>query len=271
MTHPPWPAPEPEPGPRDVTGYELEAVIGTGSTSTVYRARRGGGSGQVVALKRLLRSGKPEVAQRLREEAAALAALDHPHVVRVLGVVADGAGAAMAMEHAAGGSLATLLARRGTLAPAEVVAVAALLADALAAAHRRGMVHGDVKPANILLTSAGEPVLADFGIARPTAGPDPGGTTLMGTTGYMGPEVLEGARADERSDVYALGAVCYEMLCGGPPDGDAGGRPEAPAPPPLAGVVERSLARRPCDRFADMESMAAALRAAATGLPVPPG
>ncbi|MDQ3569685.1 MAG: serine/threonine protein kinase [Actinomycetota bacterium] len=253
-----------------MTGYELEAVIGKGSTSTVYRARRRGGDGQVVALKRLRSAGRPEVVQRLREEAGALAALDHPHLVRVLEVVPDGAGAAMAMEHAGGGSLATLLARRGTLAPGEAVTVAAPLADGLAAAHRRGLVHGDVKPANILFTAAGDPVLADFGIARPTAGPDPD-RTVMGTTGYMDPEVLEGARADERSDVYALGAVCYQMLCGEPPGGDAGRRRrEVPAPRALAAVVERSLARRPCDRFTDMESMAAALRAAVKDMPVPP-
>ncbi len=266
--------PVPDDGRRS-SGYRLDAVVGKGSTGTVYRARRGvRGGGQVVALKRLRGSAGPEVAERLMREAAALASLDHPNVVRVLDVVPDGAGSALAMEYAAGGSLATLLARRRRLRPEEAVAVAVPLADALGAVHRRGLVHGDVKPANILFTSEGIPVLGDFGLAAPTTDDDPGrgagSGTVMGTEGYVDPAVVEGAKADERSDVYALGAVCHEMLCGRPPGRHGPGREETLGPPELAAVVQRSIARRPADRFPDMAALGAALRAAAARLPVPP-
>ncbi|HSH59839.1 MAG TPA: serine/threonine-protein kinase [Acidimicrobiales bacterium] len=254
--------------------YRLESVIGQGGTATVYRARRRSrAGGPVVALKRLRKSGDPRVADRLRREAATLASLDHPNVVRVLDVVPDGTGSAIAMEYAPGGSLATLLARRGRLRPEEVVAVALPLADALATVHRRGLVHGDVKPANILFSSEGAPVLADFGLAGPTsnANPGPGSDGAQGTEGYVDPAVAGGAKApDERSDVYALGAVCHEMLCGRPPGRHAGRIGETLGSPELAAVLERSLAPRPCDRFPDMEAMGSALRAAATGLAVPP-
>jgi hypothetical protein len=258
-------------------GYRLEAIVGQGSTGTVYRARRDAssgstGSGRVVAVKRLRRSGDPEVAERLRREAAALASLDHPHIVRVLDLVADGNGAAMAMEYAAGGSLATLLARRGRLRPEETVAVAVPLADALAAVHHSGLVHGDVKPANILFTAAGAPVLADFGLAAGTSGADTvvGNGSVMGTEGYVDPALAGGAEVDERSDVYALGAVCHEMLCGRPPGRHAARERGALGPPELESVVRRSLARRPTDRFPGMAAMGAALRTVADGLPVPP-
>ena len=266
-----WPVSEPEPEPgsrrRRVAGYELEAVVGHGSTSTVYRARKGKGNrSQLVALKRLRRSNDPDLVRRLREEAGILAGLEHPNIVRVLGVGADGEGTAMAMQYAAGGSLATLLAHRGRLRPEEAVAVAVPLADALVATHRQGLVHGDVKPANILFTSSGAPVLADFGLA----GQHAGDTAVMGTAGYVDPAVLQGARADERSDVYGLGAVCHEMLVGRPPGLHAGASRKLLGPPALAVVVERSLARRPSDRFPDAAAMASALRAAAAELPVAP-
>jgi serine/threonine protein kinase len=261
-----------------VKGYRLESVIGHGTTATVYRARRRSrGGGPVVALKRLRESRDPQVADRLRREAATLASLDHPNVVRVLDVVSDGTGSAIAMEYASGGSLATLLVRRGRLRPEEAVAVAIPLADALGEVHRRGLVHGDVKPANILFTSAGAPVLADFGLAGPIskagtasrAGPMPEAGTVMGTEGYADPAVVAGAKADERSDVFGLGAVCHEMLWGRPP-GRRAASEETLGPPELTAVVERSLARRPADRFPDMATMGAALRAAAACLPVPP-
>src|SRR5512132_1389124 len=130
-----------------VGDYELERQIGAGAAGTVWRAHQRGPVSRVVALKRLRAgSGASDVA-RIRREALVLTELDHPHVVRVLEVVADGDGVALAMQFAPGGSLADLLAERARLAPGEVVAVAAPVADALASAHRRGVLHGDVKPA----------------------------------------------------------------------------------------------------------------------------
>lgn len=254
-----------------VGGFRVEAVIGQGTTGTVYRARRTGDeTGQVVALKRVPPDAAPDVVRRLHGEAMALATLDHPHIVRLIDLVADGAGTATVMEYAAGGSLAGLLATTGRLAGDEVVRVAAPLADALAHAHGHGLVHGDVKPSNVLFTSGGAPLLADFGTARRTGRARDGGEVL-GTAGYVDPAVLEGAPVDERSDVYGLGALCHEMLTGRPPGASAVHLLGSPAPPALVAVLRRALARRPADRYPDAKAMGAALRAALGDTPAPPG
>lgn len=254
--------------------YELERQIGAGASGTVWRARSRGPVARVVALKRLRLGGGSGDLERLRREANLLAGLDHPHIVRVLEVLHDGDGIALAMQFAPGGSLDDLLAERGRLAAGQVVAVAAPVADALASAHRRGIVHGDVKPANVLFTSDGEPLLSDFGVARTL-----GGVTsdqVSGTAEYLAPELLEGAHPDPRADVYSLGVVCYLALAGQPPY--AGPVPLAVVraadtgqhlrleslthvPEPLAEVVERAMDRDPARRFASADDLARALRA----------
>jgi hypothetical protein len=179
-----------------VGDYQLEREIGAGAAGTVWRAHRQGPVSQVVALKRLRAgSGSVDLA-RLRREARVLTELDHPHIVRVLDVVADGDGVALAMQYAPGGSLEDLLAARRRLAPGEVVAVAAPVADALASAHRRGVLHGDVKPANVLFTSDGEPLLTDFGVARTLGWLT--SENVGGTPEYLAPEQLAGAPPDPR-------------------------------------------------------------------------
>lgn len=245
-------------------GYRLEALVGRGATGTVHRACRLSGSGPPVAVKRLAAPGRPDLVERLRREAEVLASLDHPHVVRILDVVPDGAGVAIVMQYASGGSLADLLAVRGRLSAEEAVAVALPVAEALASAHRRGVLHCDVKPGNILLTADGEPLLSDFGLSR-WLGPAPSEASRPGgTPGYLDPCVASGADPDPSSDVYGLGAVCYEMLTGRRP----GPRPvpilEAvpDTPASLAAGVERALARRRQDRPANAGTMAATLRAA---------
>lgn len=267
----------PSPGP---PGYVLETALGRGAMGTVHRARRAGWAGRVVALKRVPRGGR-DLAAALRSEAEALAALDHPHIVRILDLVPDGDGVAIAMQYAPGGSLEALLCRRGRLGAGEVVAVAAPLADALASAHRRGLLHCDVKPANVVFTSDGEPLLCDFGLARRVASTAAGGrppARRSGTAGYLDPAVAAARGPDERSDVYSLGVVCYEMLAGRPPfegattcavlEAAAAGAfdPLASAAPGtpslLAAAVERALARRPDDRFATAAGFGSALRAA---------
>ena len=263
-------------------GYVLEATLGHGSSGTVHLARRADWAGRVVAVKRVPRTGDAATSL-LRHEAEVLAALDHPHIVRVLDLVSDGDGCAIAMQFAAGGSLADLLVRRGRLTPGEVVAVAAPIADALASAHRQGLVHCDVKPANVLFTSDGEPLLSDFGVARRTADVAMDGRAA-GTAEYLDPEVAAGGCPDGRSDVYALGAVCYESLAGRPPfeaatpdgvvEAALGGSRTALAaaapgtPTALVDAVERAMARRRADRFADAAAFAAALRAAVPPSPV---
>ena len=275
-------------------GYVIESDLGCGSMATVHLARRTDWAGRLVAVKRVP-NARAGLARTLRHEAEVLAALDHPHIVRILDLVPDGDGVAIAMQFAAGGSVPDLLTWQGRLAPGEVVAVAAPVADALASAHRHGLLHCDVKPANILFTSDGEPLLSDFGLARRMApaghaAPD---HAVVGTAEYLDPAVASGAPADQRSDVYGLGAVCYELLAGAPPyagrtPDDVLGAALAGPPPALASVaagtplalvqaVERAMARRPADRFADAAAFAAALRAAAEPTPVsltassPPG
>ncbi len=268
---------------RGVRGYTLEGVVGRGSMGTVWRARQVASDGRVVALKRVP-AGDPLLAERLRREGRALARLDHPHVVRVLEIVPDGDGVAIAMQYAPGGSLADRLARQGRLAPGDAVAVLAPIADALGSAHRHGIVHRDVKPSNILFTSDGEPLLSDFGIARssaerPLTAPDVRG---LGTAEYLDPAVADGAPPDARSDVYALGTVAYEVLAGrrpftgGPPLAvlRAADRGQAPplgpdVPPALARAVATAMARDPRDRYPDAGSFADALRAAAPPAPAP--
>lgn len=231
-------------GRRALAGYELEHRLGEGGAGTVWRARQLSSLGRPVAVKRL-RPLVPDGADQLRIEAAVLVGLDHPHIVRVFEVVPDGDdGVAMAMQWASGGSLEERLARRGRVAPPEVGAIVRKLAGALASAHRRGVLHGDVKPGNVLFTSDGEPLLADFGIA---AGVDDG--VVRGTEGYTDPTVLAGRVPDASSDLYALAAMATEML-GGSLDG---------APEPLASALARCLADDPAARFASADALLARL------------
>jgi hypothetical protein len=256
-----------------VGDYDLEHQIGAGASGAVWKAHRRGPVTRVVALKRLRAGGGAADLARIRREATVLTELDHPHIVRVLEVVEDGDGVALAMQFAPGGSLEDLLAERGRLAPGQVVAVAAPIAEALASAHRRGVLHGDVKPANVLFTSDGEPLLSDFGVAR-TLG-HLTSDQIAGTAEYLAPELLDGAQPDPSADIYSLGILCYRALVGRPPytgavplavarAADAGVHEPLDAVPgvpgTLAGVVEQAMDRDPQRRFATADEMARALR-----------
>jgi serine/threonine-protein kinase len=258
-----------------VGDYELWARIGTGSTGAVWKAYRRRPVPRIVALKRLRAAAGGRAGRaRLEREAAVLTELDHPNIVRIVEVVEDGDGVAIVMELAAGGSLDALLAEAGRLAPGEVVAVAAPIADALSAAHRRGIVHGDVKAANILFAADGRPLLADFDVARALG--QLSGDQVAGTAEYLAPELLEGAPPDRRSDIYSLAVVCYEALTGYAPYAGAvdGRSARVPDLGPLADTVERAMARDPRHRFASADAFARALREAvppdAVGLPWTP-
>lgn len=256
-----------------VGDYDLEQQIGAGASGTVWRARHRGPVTRVVALKRLRAGGSPAELTRMRREATVLTELDHPHIVRVLEVVQDGDGVALAMQFAPGGSLADLLAERGRLTPGQLVAVAAPIAGALASAHRRGVLHGDVKPANVLFTSDGEPLLTDFGVAR-TLG-QVTSDHIAGTAEYLAPELLDGAQPDVRADIYSLGVACYEALTGRPPYTGAvplavvraaalGAHEPLEAasgvPAPLARAVSQAMARQPQERFGSADEFARVLR-----------
>jgi hypothetical protein len=260
-------------------GYDVQALIGFGATGEVWRARELS-TGDTVALKRLRDGADLAAVESLRREASVLRSLDTPYVVRLRAVLGEGGETVLVLDHAAGGSLAALLTRRGSLDPAEVVTVAAPLAQALAAAHACGLVHGDVTPANILFSADGMPLLADLGLARlagePVAGAD-------GTAEYVDPAVAAGGEPDEAADVWALAAVCHHMLSGTPPhDGasadavlDAARRgARAPlgllapsAPRPLVSAIEKALCSDAAIR-PDARAFASALRRSHAAAPV---
>lgn len=263
-----------------LVGYEIRRQIGSGSSGTVWEALRHGPVSQVVAIKRLRGEGSSDEVGQLRREAVVLTELDHPHIVRVLEVVEDGDGVAICMQFAPGGSLDVLLAERGRLSAGEVVAIAVPIAEALSSAHRRGVLHVDVKPANILFTSDGEPLLGDFGVARTLGRLTAvlgGHGPIVGTAHYLAPELLDGSAPDPRSDVYSLAVVCYEALTGKRPfdaalplavlrAADSGSHEPLTAhpgiPAPLARVIEQAMARDPDLRIASAGRLAWELRAA---------
>jgi serine/threonine-protein kinase len=215
---------------------------------------------------------------RFRREAVAAAGLAHPHIVTTYDTGRDAEVAYIVMELVEGITLARLLRAEGPLPVAKALDVAAQVADALACAHAHGVIHRDVKPSNILLRADGHVKVADFGIATVGAATDLTRTgVVMGTAKYLSPEQVSGAPADAASDIYALGIVVYEMLCGTPPfvgDSDlttalsrltatpesmAERRPEVP--PSLEAVVLRALARDPGARFRSAAEMRSSLLA----------
>ncbi|HZT52763.1 MAG TPA: serine/threonine-protein kinase [Gaiellaceae bacterium] len=199
--------------------YELVRPLGHGAMAVVDLARDLE-LDRLVALKRLAENlaRDDELRRRFLREARLAARLAHPNVVRVFDVGQDGGRPFIAMEYVEGETLAELLARRGPLPPAEVAALGLQACHALAAAHAAGLVHRDVKPQNLLLGRDGTLRLGDFGIA---AGHD--GTrltvagTVLGTAGYLAPEQARGEQVTAAADLYALGAVLYELLRGEPP------------------------------------------------------
>ena len=268
-------------GHYELGGYRLERLLGRGTMGSVYLARPANGTDIPVAIKRVPSLGTEDDRSRLRREAETMASLDHPNIVAALDVVDDGDGIALVMPFAEGGTLADRIESRRSLQTRramtsdDVRATLAPIADALAYAHRQGVLHRDVKPSNILFSSTGDPLLADFGIARNAAHTNLTNTNMaMGTAAYLDPDLADGMAPSPASDQYALGVVAYEALTGSPPF-DATTSPLAvlkaadrgthrvldPATfGSLALIVERAFARYRHDRFASMEELATALR-----------
>jgi len=261
---------------KTLSHYRILEKIGEGGMGVVYRAedtrlRR------TVALKFLL----PELTrdslarERFLREARAAAALDHPHICTVHEIDEAEGQVFIAMAFVEGRSLKQLIAE-GCLTVDEVARVARQIAEGLKAAHDRGVVHRDIKPANIMLASTGEARVMDFGLAKLERATDlTTGGTLMGTAPYMSPEQARGEPVDQRSDIWSLGCVIYEMLAGRRPfDADHAlavlhailhddpppiDRVRADVPAHLARVVRTCLQKDPARRYARMDDLLADL------------
>ncbi len=259
--------------------YATLRLLGSGGMGEVYLARDKI-LGREVAIKVLRKryAEDEEFVARFRREARSAAALPHPNVVSVhdLGRSEDG-DHYIAMEYVSGGTLKQRLVEGGALRPAAAAAVALQIADALDAAHARGIVHRDVKPQNVLLTAGGNAKLADFGIAGAASGAvDSRTIPVVGTPSYMSPEQISGEPVGPASDLYSLGVVLYEMLTGDPVAGVAKQTNETPGSPKrldpripeeIDSLVAKLLARRPADRYADAAELARDLRRLGDGFP----
>ena len=201
--------------------YEIVAELGKGAMGVVYRARDPM-LDRMVAIKTInmsLDSGEmAEYEARFYQEAKAAGGLNHPNIVTVHDIGRSGNVAYMAMEFLEGRELRDLMSPGQPLAPALAVEIAAQVAEGLAYAHQHGVVHRDVKPANIMILQTGMAKITDFGIARMRMAEVRTQTgVVLGSPRYMAPEQVAGKRAEPRSDVFSLGVILYEMLTGKPP------------------------------------------------------
>lgn len=242
-----------------VPGYTLGRQLGSGDFGVVFAAHEDS-TGHPVAIK-LLPIRSAQARSQAAREAALLASLQHPHLVPVHGAVEMPDGIALIMDFAGGGSLADLLAARGPLRSGEVVTICAPVAQGLAEAHRHGVVHGMIKPSNILFTIDGRPMLADVGVARLSQERRPGADG----DGFAAPEVTAGRRPTPSSDLFAMAAVAVVALTGRLP----GQQLTIPGLPPATyGVLANSLSNDP-GRRPDADSFANAVFALADPEPVP--
>ncbi|MFM8304534.1 MAG: protein kinase domain-containing protein [Actinomycetota bacterium] len=270
---------------RVLTGrYRLDGLIARGGMASVWM-----GQDELLGRRVAVKTLHPDLAHddalraRFRQEALAAAGLTHPNIVATYDTGEDAGTAFIVMELVEGESLRQLLDRRRVLDPPEAVSIAIQVAAALEHAHRQGVVHRDVKPANILVPREGAVKVTDFGIAKATGGSDLTRTgTVVGTARYLSPEQVQGQTADARTDVYALGLVLYEMLAGhpayagdtematalarltGPPTPLELTRPGIPDA--LAGVVAQALQADPAHRVPSAAALAEALRRAERGV-----
>ena len=266
--------------PQTVGGrYRLERPLGIGGMGEVHLA-------QDLLLNRPVAIKFPKIGdendrttlERFRQEALSAAALDHPFVCKVHEVGEDNGRAFLVMEYLEGQTLAVSL-QQGLVPLRQAVEFMCELAQALDVAHRRGVLHRDLKPTNVMVSTHGHVKVLDFGlakIARPEAAGDPETTdtvvitdrgTRLGTPAYMSPEQVVGADLDARSDIFALGTIYYQLMAGAHPflrptnsttmtaivkDPPAGGTRDLDSVPGVAAVVGRMLAKEPADRYQSM-------------------
>ena len=265
---------------KHISHYRVDEELGRGGMGIVYRAYDSR-LGRAVAIKVLPpeATADPERHQRFVQEARSASALNHPNIVTIYEIGSDAGTTFIAMELVEGTPLDRLLAK-GPLSILVALDYAAQAAAALAAAHASGIVHRDIKPANIVVTPDGRAKVLDFGLAKLVERPAADATltalatrpgAVMGTLAYMSPEQAQGERVDARSDVFALGAVLYEMLAGrrafggssdaaimtailrDPPAPLRTARPETPAD--VDAIVTRALTKEPGARYPDAGAM----------------
>jgi serine/threonine protein kinase len=256
--------------------YRLGTSLGSGGMADVYH-----GTDQllerVVAIKVLppKLGNDPAYVWRFRREAQAAAGLSHPNLVGVFDTGSDDGRHYIVMEYVEGRSLEEALATEGRVHPPRAAKIGAAVAEALSVVHGAGLVHRDVKPANIMLTQLDEAKLTDFGIARSDSASITQTGTVFGTAAYISPEQARGETVDARSDLYSLGVVLYELLTGEPPFGGGSAvavaarhvseppRPpsarQSSVPPAFDAVIMRALAKDPRDRYQNAEDLRQAL------------
>ena len=267
----------------EIAGFRIESEIGRGGMGVVYLAHQEFPERR-VALKLLspYLADDPAFRERFIRESNAAASTEHPHIVPVYEAGEADGHLYLAMRYVEGTDLGTLLERERSLSPERASRICAEIADALGAAHERGLIHRDVKPGNILLDGRDHAYLTDFGLIRRTKLHTDLTKTgqFMGTIDYVAPEQIKGGQIDGRADVYSLGCVLYECITGSRPFErdtevatiyahleDPPPRPGSKRPgmsPALAATAQKAMAKRPEDRFSTAGEMADALRGGTT-------
>ena len=261
---------------RTIGKYLVERVLGQGGMGTVYLARDPG-LDRPVALKTLtFGPGDPsDLRLRFRREAQAAGGLRHPGIVTVYDVGEDAGQPYIAMEYVAGADLEQVIQRREPYPIEWKLDVLRQVCEGLAYAHRNGVVHRDVKPANILIATGGEVKIMDFGLARVASSAVTKSGRMLGTVQYMAPEQVEGGRVDHRADIFSVGAIAYELIAyrkpfhgesltavmfqivhGAP---DASALPATAYSPGLERIILKALARDPDARYQSLEALHADL------------
>jgi serine/threonine-protein kinase len=256
--------------------YRVQSRLGSGGMAEVWSAEDNQ-LGRRVALKLLASrfAADPDFRERFRREAAAAAAMQHPNIVSIYDRGEWDGTSYIAMECVNGPTLKQLIQQRGPAGPGAATDIAIEILKALRYAHKRGIVHRDIKPQNVLMDEEGHAKVADFGIAHASASDMTDEGAMLGTVQYVSPEQAQGKPVSPRSDLYSVGVVLYELLTGHVPfDGEApvsialkqvSELPVPPAqlepsvPPALEAVVMRALEKDPDHRFQDADEFIAAL------------
>jgi hypothetical protein len=271
-------------------GHRIEAVAGRGGMGVVYVATH-------LALQRrvALKLIAPDLAQdegfrqRFQQESMTAASIDHPNVIPIYHAGEEGGKLYITMRYVEGTDLRAMIAERGKVEPSTAARIVSEVASALDAAHAHGLVHRDVKPANVLIGESGQAYLTDFGLTKHAASQS--GLTktgmFVGTLDYIAPEQLQGGEVDARVDVYALGCVLYQALTGSvpyprdsepakiwahmqePPPSVIANHPDVP--PQFEDVIRRAMAKNPDERYLSAGDLGRAALAAAESRTLPAG